>query len=166
VAFFGQKDFQQFAVIRQIVRDLNLPIEIVTVSTVREPDGLAMSSRNSYLSPADRERAHCLSRGLLAGQAAYQAGERDRHILVETARAHITEVDQLQYIELRDAETLEAAQRLVERPAALCVAAYVGTTRLIDNVILGFSPSDPDKARSDLTKPPLAVLERLSSGVG
>ncbi len=136
VAFFGQKDFQQCAVIRQMVRDLNLPIEIVTVPTVREPDGLALSSRNSYLNPADRLRARCLSQGLLAAQAAYGEGERDGQRLLEIARAHITEVDQLQYLELRDARTLEAVQGPVEQPAALCVAAAIGPTRLIDNVLL------------------------------
>jgi pantoate--beta-alanine ligase len=136
VAFFGQKDFQQCAVIRQMVRDLNLPVEIVTVPTVREPDGLAMSSRNSYLNPTDRVRARCLSQGLLATQAAYGEGERDSQRLLEIARSQMTEVDQLQYLELRDAKTLEAVQGLVEQPTALCVAAYVGPTRLIDNVLL------------------------------
>ncbi|QRM32823.1 pantoate--beta-alanine ligase [Microvirga sp. VF16] len=136
VAFFGQKDFQQCAVIRQLVRDLNLPIEIVTVPTVREPDGLALSSRNSYLSAADRARARCLSRGLFAAHAAFQAGERDSQRLVETAQAQMTEVDQLQYLQLVDARTLEPILGSVEQPAALCVAACVGTTRLIDNVLL------------------------------
>ncbi|WP_084731107.1 pantoate--beta-alanine ligase [Microvirga vignae] len=145
VAFFGQKDFQQCAVIRQLVRDLNLGVEIVTVPTVREPDGFALSSRNSYLSAADRERARCLSRGLFAAQAAFQAGERDSRTLVETARAQMMEVDCLQYLELRDAGTLEAIPGLVEQPAALCVAAYVGATRLIDNVLL----TPPPAALSD-----------------
>jgi pantoate--beta-alanine ligase len=145
VAVFGQKDFQQCAVIRQMVRDLNLPIEIVTVPTVREPDGLALSSRNAYLNPADRQRARCLSQGLLAAQAAYGEGECESQRIVEIARAHMTEVDQLQYLELRDARTLEAIQGLLEQPAALCVAAYVGITRLIDNVIL----TPPPAALSD-----------------
>jgi pantoate--beta-alanine ligase len=145
VAFFGQKDFQQCAVIRQMVRDLNLAVESVTVPTVREPDGLALSSRNSYLNPVDRERARCLSHGLLAAQASYEGGERDSQRLLEIARAHMTEVDELQYLELRDAGTLEAIQGPVERPAALCVAAYVGTTRLIDNVLL----TPPPTALSD-----------------
>ncbi|MFC1459189.1 pantoate--beta-alanine ligase [Microvirga arabica] len=141
VAFFGQKDFQQCAVIRQMVRDLNLPVEIVTVPTVREPDGLALSSRNSYLNATDRERARCLSQGLLAAQASYGEGQRDGQRLLEIARAYMSEVDQLQYLELRDAGTLEAIQGPVERPAALCVAAYVGTTRLIDNVLLTPPPT-------------------------
>jgi pantoate--beta-alanine ligase len=136
MAFFGQKDFQQCAVIRQMVRDLNMPVEIVTVATVREPDGLALSSRNSSLSPADRERARCLSKGLLAAQAAFGEGERDSQRLLEITRSQMTEVDQLQYLELRDARTLAAVQSLVEQPAALCVAATIGPTRLIDNVLL------------------------------
>jgi pantoate--beta-alanine ligase len=103
---------------------------------VREPNGLALSSRNSYLNPADRERARCLSQGLFAAQAAYGDGERDSGRLIEIARGWMTEVDQLQYLELRDASTLEAIQGAIERPAALCVAAYVGATRLIDNVLL------------------------------
>ena len=156
VAFFGQKDFQQCAVIRQMVRDLNLPIEIVTVPTVREPDGLAMSSRNSYLGPSDRKRALCLSQGLLAAQAAYGEGERDSGRLIEAARAHITEVDQLQYLELRDAGTLEATQGVVDKPAALCVAATIGATRLIDNVLL----IPPPKALSD------HELELVSHAIG
>jgi pantoate--beta-alanine ligase len=141
VAFFGQKDFQQCAVIRQLVKDLNLAVEIVTVPTVREPDGLALSSRNSYLSPADRARARCLSQGLLGAQAAYREGERDSQRLIEIARAPMTEVDQLQYLELWDARTLEAFQGVVEQPVALCVAAFVGATRLIDNVILASPPA-------------------------
>ena len=155
VAFFGQKDFQQCAVIRQMVRDLNLPVEIVTVPTVREPDGLALSSRNSYLGPTDRKRARCLSDGLLAAQAAYAEGERDSGRLIAIARAQMTEVDQLQYVELRDAGTLEAIQGLVEKPAALCVAA-TRPDRLIDNVIL----TPPPTALSD------RELELVSYAVG
>ncbi|QRM32870.1 pantoate--beta-alanine ligase [Microvirga sp. VF16] len=156
VAFFGQKDFQQCAVIRQLVRDLNLNVEIVTVPTVREADGLALSSRNSYLSAADRARARCLSRGLFAAHAAFQAGERDSQRLVDLARAAMTEVNRLQYLELRNAETLEAIPELVERPAVLCVAAYVGTTRLIDNVLL----TPPPTALSD------HELELVSRAIG
>jgi pantoate--beta-alanine ligase len=165
VAFFGQKDFQQCAVIRQMVRDLNLAVEIVTVPTVRESDGLAMSSRNSYLSPNDRGRARCLSQGLLAAQAAFQQGERDSQRLVDLAHEAMTEVNQLQYLELRDARTLEPVTGSVDRPAALCVAAYVGPTRLIDNVILDLSPDEPDKDGGNLTQASSTVSDRLSSGV-
>jgi pantoate--beta-alanine ligase/3-methyl-2-oxobutanoate hydroxymethyltransferase len=165
MAFFGQKDFQQCAVIRQMVRDLNLPIEIVTVPTVREPDGLALSSRNSYLSAADRERARCLSQGLFAAQAAFREGQRDSSRLTEVSRAPMTEVDQLQYLELRDAGTLEAIQGAVEQPAALCVAAFVGPTRLIDNVILDLSSDGPEKDRKDLITTSAAASDHLSTGV-
>jgi pantoate--beta-alanine ligase len=165
VAFFGQKDLQQCAVIQQMAQDLNLSIEIVTVPTVRDPDGLALSSRNGYLSATDRERARCLSQGLLAAQAAFQQGERDSQRLIEIARTYIIKVDQLQYLELRDVRTLDVIQGLVEQPAALCVAASVGSTRLIDNVILDLSPIRQDEGRGNLPKPPLAVSERLPSGV-
>jgi pantoate--beta-alanine ligase len=162
VAFFGQKDFQQCAVIRQLVHDLNLAVELVTVPTVREPDGLALSSRNSYLSLTDRERARCLSQGLLAAHAAFRKGERDSRRLVEIARVHMTEVDQLQYLELRDARTLEAIQGLLDQPAALCVAAYVGATRLIDNVLL--TPPPTALADHDLELVSHAINRQATAG--
>ena len=164
-AFFGQKDFQQCAVIRQIVGDLNMPIGIVTVPTVREPDGLALSSRNSYLSPSGRERARCISQGLFAALAAYRQGERDSKRLVDLARGAMTEGDQLQYLQLVDARTLAPVTGPVDRPAALCVAAYVGTTRLIDNVILDLSPDEPGKGRGNLTEASPGASERLAAGV-
>lgn len=162
VAFFGQKDFQQCAVIRQLVGDLNLAVEIVTVPTVREADGLALSSRNSYLSPADRMRARCLSQGLLTAQAAFSEGERDSRRLIALARDAITEVDQLQYLQLVDATTLEPVAGPVERSAALCVAAYVGVTRLIDNVILDLSSGE--WGRGTFTEASPAPAERLCTG--
>lgn len=137
VAFFGRKDLQQCAVIRRLVRDLDMPVEVAVVPTVREPDGLAMSSRNAYLSPEERRRAACLYRGLAAAAAAYGRGERRPEALVAAAARQMTEVDRLQYLELRDAWTLEPVTGFVEAPAALCVAAFVGRTRLIDNVVLG-----------------------------
>ncbi|UVO30522.1 pantoate--beta-alanine ligase [Bradyrhizobium arachidis] len=136
IAFFGQKDFQQCAVVRRMAIDLNLPIEIVTVPTVREPDRLAMSSRNRYLSKEDRRRALAISRGLFAAEAEFRVGERQCEKLIAIARRHLDEVDRLQYIELVDADTLEPASSPLRHPAALCAAAYVGSTRLIDNVIL------------------------------
>jgi pantoate--beta-alanine ligase len=135
-AFFGQKDYQQVTVVRRMVRDLEMPVEIVTVPTVREADGLAMSSRNAYLSSLERERATCISRGLLAAQAAFNDGERDASKLLAIAGAALTNVDRLQYLELRDGETLEPIIGSVNRRAVLVAAAYVGSTRLIDNVIL------------------------------
>lgn len=136
IAFFGQKDFQQCAVVRRMVIDLNLPIEIITVPTVREPDGLAMSSRNRYLSEEERRRALSISRGLLAAADEFRSGERNVGRLVAIARGHFEVVDRLQYLELVDADTLKAADSPVRRTAALCAAAYVGSTRLIDNVTL------------------------------
>ncbi|QQO23644.1 pantoate--beta-alanine ligase [Bradyrhizobium diazoefficiens] len=136
VTFFGQKDFQQCAVVRHMALDLNLPIEIVTVPTVREADGLAMSSRNRYLSEQERRRALAISRGLFAAADKFRSGERDVKKLVAFAKRHLDEVDRLQYLELVDHDTLKAAESPLRRPAALCAAAYVGSTRLIDNVIL------------------------------
>lgn len=136
VAFFGQKDFQQCAVVRRMAIDLSLPIEIITVPTVREPDGLAMSSRNRYLSDEERRRALAISRGLLAAADEFRSGERDVEKLVAVAKGHLGVVDRLQYLELVDGDTLTTAQSPLGRTAALCAAAYVGSTRLIDNVIL------------------------------
>lgn len=155
LAFFGQKDFQQTLVVRRMVRDLNLPVDVVVVPTIREEDGLAMSSRNAYLSEDERGRALSISRGLLAAEVAFHGGERSVTRLLEIARTALTEpmkgVDQLQYLELVDAQTLDAHQGEVDRTVALCVAAYVGATRLIDNVIL--APSH-DEAVLNVTLSP------------
>ncbi len=140
LAFFGQKDYQQAVVIRRMVRDLNMPVDVVVVPTIREADGLALSSRNAYLKPEERTRALALSLGLLAAKAAFDAGERSTARLLELAQAPLQQVDDLQYLELVDAQTLEAHDGTVDRTVALCVAAYVGTTRLIDNVVLSPSP--------------------------
>lgn len=141
VAFFGQKDFQQCAVVRHMALDLDLPIEIVTVPTVREADGLAMSSRNRYLSEEERRRAGAISRGLFAAADKFRSGERDVEKLLAIAKGHLNEVDRLQYLELVDHDTLRAAESPLSHPAALCAAAYVGSTRLIDNVILALPTS-------------------------
>jgi pantoate--beta-alanine ligase len=134
VALFGEKDWQQLAVIRRMVTDLDMGIEIVGMPIAREPDGLAMSSRNAYLSPDERQRALALSRGLIAARLRAEAGERDAAALVATARAIVeAEVDRVDYLELRDAATLAPVTRL-EREAVLLVAAFVGKTRLIDNL--------------------------------
>lgn len=139
-AFFGRKDFQQCAVVRRMTVDLDLPIAIVTVPTVREADGLAMSSRNRYLGEADRGRALAISRGLFAAEAAFLAGERDAGTLTAIAKQPLDAVDRLQYLELVDCDSLAPVSGRVGRPAALCVAAYVGSTRLIDNVLLDEHP--------------------------
>jgi len=147
LAFFGQKDFQQTVVIRRMARDLNLPVDVVVVPTVREADGLALSSRNAYLDEDARRRALCLSQGLLTAKAAFDTGERTASKLVAIARGPLTGIDSLQYLELVDTQNLEPIQGQVDRSAALCVAAYVGNTRLIDNVLL-VPPVDPGTDRS------------------
>jgi pantoate--beta-alanine ligase len=116
--------------------DLNLPIEIVTVPTVREPDGLAMSSRNRYLSEEERRRAVAISRGLFAAADEFRSGVREVDKLIAIAERHLETVDRLQYLELVDGDTLKRAANPLRHPAALCAAAYVGSTRLIDNVLL------------------------------
>jgi pantoate--beta-alanine ligase len=141
-ALFGEKDFQQLAVIRRMTRDLDLPITIIGRPTVREPDGLAMSSRNSYLSPDERTRALALSRALFAAREAFARGERDGGKLLALAHEILAgQVTSLDYLELRDAETLAPLVPVggtapVRDPAVLAVAAFVGRTRLIDNVRL------------------------------
>ena len=141
VALFGLKDYQQLQIIRRMVRDLDLGMEIVGMPIVREPDGLAMSSRNAYLSAADREHARSLSKALRAAASRYATGERKAHALLGAARESLAPlvgegVVGLEYLELRDADSL-APLELVDRPAVLLVAARVGPTRLIDNVQLG-----------------------------
>ncbi len=138
VALFGEKDYQQLQVISALARDLELGVEIVGMPTRREADGLAMSSRNSYLSPADRQRSVALSRGLLAAQAAARAGETDVATLVGLAQASLA-AQQIRedYVEVRHATTLAPLTRLEAGvPARILVAAFLGTTRLIDNLSL------------------------------
>jgi pantoate--beta-alanine ligase len=140
VALFGEKDYQQLAVIRRMTRDLDFGIEIVGVPIVREPDGLAMSSRNVYLSPAQRAQALALVNGLGAAEAALRAGERDAAALLAAARAPIEAAAadggvRIDYVELRDADDLSPVA-VVTRPAVLAMAVFVGTTRLIDNRVL------------------------------
>jgi len=136
-AFFGQKDAAQVAIIRRMVRDLNLPVEIVVCPIVREPDGLAMSSRNAYLSSEERKRALMLHRSLMRVQRLAEAGEGDVSRLVaagceEFARERSVRLD---YFEIVDPDTLEPVRDL-SGGALVAVAAFVGTTRLIDNVLL------------------------------
>jgi len=136
VALFGEKDFQQLAVIRRMVADLDMGVEIAGLPIVREPDGLAMSSRNAYLSRDERRHALALSRALNAARARAEAGQRDAAALVATARGVLaSEIDRVDYVELRDAATLAPVTTL-EREGVLLVAAFVGKTRLIDNVRL------------------------------
>jgi pantoate--beta-alanine ligase len=136
VALFGEKDFQQLAVVRRMAADLDMGVEILGMPTVREPDGLAMSSRNAYLSPQERQRALALSRGLAAARALFEAGERAAAPLVAAVRAALEgQVDRVDYVELRDAASLAPVTRL-EGPGVVLIAAFVGATRLIDNARL------------------------------
>jgi pantoate--beta-alanine ligase len=138
VAFFGQKDGQQALVIKRMVRDLDFPIEIVVVPTVREADGLAMSSRNAYLDAAARERASALGRALRAAEAAAAAGERSAEAVLAAARAELAAAGiEPEYLEARDAGDLTPVRSLNGRPVLVAVAARVGGARLIDNVVIG-----------------------------
>lgn len=137
VAFFGQKDAQQAVVIRRMARDLDFPVEIAVMPTVREADGLAMSSRNSYLSDEDRERALAISRGLRVAEQRAASGAGSSEELVEAIRAELRDAGiEPEYVEARDAENLTNVGNLNGRPVLLAVAAKVGKARLIDNTIL------------------------------
>jgi pantoate--beta-alanine ligase len=137
-ALFGKKDFQQLAIIRQMTVDLNLPVEIVGMPIVREPDGLAMSSRNSYLSPAQRQQALCLYRSVQRVRQLFKNGETAVERLLAEARSEIGAVAgaEIDYLELRDGRSLQ----LVTQAGAdtlLALAVRIGSTRLIDNTVLG-----------------------------
>ena len=135
VAYFGQKDAQQAVVIRRMVRDLDFPVRIEVLPTVREADGLAMSSRNAYLEPADRERAVALSRALDAAERGAKQGSLG--IGLEAARRELAAAGiEPEYLEARDAETLEPVKQLGDRPVLVALAAQVGGARLIDNVLI------------------------------
>ncbi len=138
-AFFGQKDAQQAIVIRHMVRDLAFPTEIVVAPTVREETGLAMSSRNNYLSEEERRAAAVLHYALSQADASFAEGEREAGRLMEIVRTTVGKEPKvrLDYVNLNDAETLATLEHLDERPALLSLAAFVGKTRLIDNVVLG-----------------------------
>jgi pantoate--beta-alanine ligase len=137
-AYFGQKDAQQVAVIKQMVRDLNFNLAVVACPIVREPDGLAMSSRNANLSPAARQQATCLYRALSAASDAFDKGERDagrlRAIMLEVI--NLVELAQPDYISVADPDTL-AELDTVETQALLSMAVFVGGVRLIDNMVVG-----------------------------
>ncbi len=138
IAFFGQKDAQQAIVIRRMARDLDFPVEIVVVPTVRDADGLALSSRNAYLDPDERQRAAALSRGLKAGEAAVAAGETSADAVLGAVRAQLDAAGiEPEYVEARDAEDLTRVTSFNGRPVLVAVAARVGPARLIDNVVIG-----------------------------
>jgi len=141
VAYFGQKDAQQAAVIRRMVADLDFPVRIEVLPIVREADGLAMSSRNAYLDPRDRERALALSRALALVEPAARAGSLAAGL--DAARHELRAAGiEPEYLEARDAELLDPVAELGERTVLVAVAAQVGTARLIDNVLI-----DPRTAR-------------------
>ncbi|MBF8256750.1 MAG: Pantoate--beta-alanine ligase [Anaerolineales bacterium] len=137
-AYFGQKDAQQAAVIRRLTADLDFPTEIVVCPTVREPDGLAMSSRNTYLDPDERRAAPVLYRALEAGRRAYAAGERDADRLRQILQTVLAEEPraEVQYVSAADPNTLQELHGPVEK-ALLSLAVFIGKTRLIDNVVVG-----------------------------
>jgi pantoate--beta-alanine ligase len=136
-AFFGQKDAAQVAIIKRMVHDLNLPVEIVTCPIVREPDGLAMSSRNAYLTPEQRKQALVLHRSLMRIKALADAGEREADKLIAAGRAEFGNENgvRLDYFEIVDPETLDPVAD-ISSGALIAVAAFVGSTRLIDNLVI------------------------------
>jgi len=138
IAFFGQKDAAQHAIIRRMVRDLDMAVQIEICPIVREPDGLAMSSRNAYLTPAERKSALVLHRSLQGVQGMFQAGEQNSGKLAQAGRAEIASepAARLDYFEIVNPDTLEPVPQITSR-ALVAVAAFVGKTRLIDNVVLG-----------------------------
>lgn len=137
IALFGEKDFQQLAIIRRMVRDLNFPVEIVGVPTVREPDGLAMSSRNQYLSPEEREQATVIRRALLQAAADAKKGERSAVKIVQRLRQLIGEASlaRIDYAELVDGLTMQPVEK-ASPGSLLAVAVFFGKTRLIDNILI------------------------------
>jgi pantoate--beta-alanine ligase len=140
-AIFGRKDYQQLLVVRRMVDDLLLPVTVVDRPTMREPDGLAMSSRNAYLSPDERVRALSLARGLDAAAKHFAQGERSARELERIAREPLEAAGaRIEYVELRDANTLADIPAEMSDRGVLAVACRVGATRLIDNVVLGQDP--------------------------
>ncbi|MGQ9581035.1 MAG: pantoate--beta-alanine ligase, partial [Armatimonadota bacterium] len=135
--YFGIKDYQQLKVVQKMVRDLNMPVEIIPCETVREPDGLAMSSRNSYLNVEERKAALVLYRSLQRAREVLLSGERNARVIESSAREVIEQepLARIDYVAVRDAETLEPIEYL-EKPSVLLLAVRIGTTRLIDNSML------------------------------
>lgn len=138
-AVFGMKDYQQLAIIRQMVRDLNFPLAIIAGETVREPDGLALSSRNTYLSADERAQAPTLRRALLAAEAAVRAGASDADALRRSILGQITReapLGNVDYVEIADATTLEGLPTVAPGGTIIALAVFFGRTRLIDNILL------------------------------
>ena len=143
-AYFGQKDAQQLAVIRRMVRDLNFGIEIVGCPIIREADGLAKSSRNTYLSAEERTAALCLSRAVFAGQKMVGGGERDAAVVLDAMRAIIEAepLAKIDYVKMVDFENIVQIDRIEDAPVLCAMAVYIGKTRLIDNFI--YEPEKDD----------------------
>lgn len=141
-AYYGQKDAQQIMVIRQMARDLAIPTEVITCPTVREPDGLALSSRNVHLSAEERAAVPVLRRALLAARTGWEAGERSADALRETMRTELARepLADVDYVSVADGATLTELDK-VDGPALLSLAVRFGTTRLIDNEPLGAAPA-------------------------
>lgn len=137
-AFFGEKDWQQLAVIRRMVDDMNVPVTVVGVPTVRESSGLALSSRNHYLTPPEHQLAASLSQALQAGRRRYEDGERSRDAIRQTIWNWLEEQGlEPEYVELVNPDTLETSPRLLDAPTVAAVAVRIGRARLIDNLMLG-----------------------------
>jgi pantoate--beta-alanine ligase len=147
VAYFGRKDAQQALVIERMARDLDFPVRIEVLPTVREEDGLALSSRNAYLDPEQRERAAAISRSLQAAERAARDGETSAGALVEAARTELRNAGiEPEYVEARSAEDLSPIAELNGRPVLVAVAARVGRARLIDNVVIDSNPTERTEA--------------------
>ena len=149
--FFGQKDAQHAVIIRRLVKDLALDTEVLVMPTVREDSGLAMSSRNSYLSAEEQQSATVIHRALAKAKETFKAGERHATKLADQIRATIEAEPRvrLDYVGITDAETLERLERLDDRPILIAVAAYVGKIRLIDNIMLnGSKKKDVSSAKA------------------
>jgi pantoate--beta-alanine ligase len=145
-AYFGQKDAQQVAVLRQMVRDLNFPLQMVVVPTVRETDGLALSSRNVYLKPDEREAARALYRALQAAASLYDAGERDTETLRLEAMDMLNaqELAAVDYVSVLDARTFQPVEGDVDALLIVVLAAKIGRPRLLDNALLPWSLNSRD----------------------
>ena len=138
IAVFGQKDLQQLAVIRRLVRDLHFPIKIIAHETVREPNGVAMSSRNRYLSETEKTKAEAIPKALKLAQSLVEKGESDAHRILTAVRENLSSLPdfQIQYIEIVNCETMAPCPTIKRGECAIAVAGYLGKTRLIDNLIL------------------------------
>ncbi|GAB4295910.1 MAG: hypothetical protein Kow0090_10910 [Myxococcota bacterium] len=157
-AYFGMKDYQQFVVIKRLVSDLNMPIEIIAGRTLREKDGLAMSSRNAYLDTNQRKAATCLYRGLMRAREALKNGERDAAEIIDAARHPIWQESdaRIEYIQVVHPETLKELD-WVEKEAMLMMAVRIGGTRLIDNMLLSAKTRVSPPVTEELEKKPKIV---------